>query len=250
MFRHSISRCESSDTSDVTSLSSLANSPTQAVKTSPELRRQSEIVSESREGADRAANAKSCPDLEHMVASSGLKIPGVREQVSPRLHRHRNRHRHTKSDQLPKFSISLEEAEAFALAQGLSDLAVSGTASLPASASPQQSVGSSQHCPEVPSPLVRGERSASTSSSMVKSSSATGLSLVIPPPGPDQQTPTGRPSLGHVNKNLIQVILAPHWSKVLILASHWSIHFRACRVPGARALPLAGTLARVGTCLL
>ena len=104
-----------------------------AVKTSPELRRQSEIVSEA-SGADRAANAKSCPDLENMVTASGLKIPEVREQVSPRLHRHRNRHRHTKSDQLPKFSISLEEAEAFALQQGLSDLAVSGPTSLPASA--------------------------------------------------------------------------------------------------------------------
>ena len=77
---------------------------------------------------DHAANAKSCPDLETMI---GMRIP---DQVSPKLQINRNRHLHTKSDQLPKFSISLEEAEAFALQQGLSDLAVSGPTSLPASA--------------------------------------------------------------------------------------------------------------------
>ena len=108
VFRHSISRCESSDTSDLTSqLSSAANSPT-TVKTSPELRRQSEIV---REAVDRATNAKSCPELETMVTNSGIKIPVttsntgavIREQSSPKVSRHRNRHRHTKSEQLPKF---------------------------------------------------------------------------------------------------------------------------------------------------
>merc|ERR1719210_635972 len=64
VLRHSISRCESSDTSDVTSLSSLANSPT-TLKTSPELRRQSQLsqLTES----ERAANTKSCPELESML---------------------------------------------------------------------------------------------------------------------------------------------------------------------------------------
>ena len=62
------------------SLSSLANSPTQNNKTSPELRRQSEIVAETAGAADRAINAKSCPDLETMVtAGQGLKIPVAKE---------------------------------------------------------------------------------------------------------------------------------------------------------------------------
>ena len=110
VFRHSISRCESSDTSDLTSLSSLANSPT-AVKTSPELRRQTEIVTEAT--SDRAVNAKSCPELEAMVSHSGIKIPVVCEQSSPKTSRQRGRHRHTKSD--PKYSISLEDNEALAV---------------------------------------------------------------------------------------------------------------------------------------
>ena len=144
------------------SLSSLANSPTQGNKTSPELRRQSEIVAESGGAADRAINAKSCPDLETMVtAGQGLKIPvakeaagtgeillskyfydnhkifsGERDCGSPGpVSRHRNRHRHTKSDHhLPKFSISLEEAEAWAVQAGLSELGLGaqGPASLPA----------------------------------------------------------------------------------------------------------------------
>ena len=55
---------------------------------------------------------------------------GERDCGSPGpVSRHRNRHRHTKSDHhLPKFSISLEEAEAWAVQAGLS----SGPASLPA----------------------------------------------------------------------------------------------------------------------
>ena len=59
---------------------------------------------------------------------------------------YRQRHRHTKSDQPHKFSISLEEAEAFALQAGLSDLA-----SLPVT-----SIDLAwQHRPETPSPQVR-----------------------------------------------------------------------------------------------
>merc|ERR1719215_1105717 len=154
VFRHSISQCESSDTSELTSLSSLTASPIPTPKETPVLRRQSEMVTEA--GVDRAANAKSCPDLETMILNSGMRIPstGGLEQESPKMSRHRNRHRHTKSDQLPKFSISLEEAEAFALQAGLSDLAVSGPTSLPVT-----SLGlNRQHCPEIPSPLVRSER--------------------------------------------------------------------------------------------
>merc|ERR1719158_1459163 len=62
VFRHSISRCESSDTSDITSLSSLANSPTAVDKTSPELRRQEQRIVNTEVSVvsnDRAINAKS-----------------------------------------------------------------------------------------------------------------------------------------------------------------------------------------------
>ena len=184
VLRHSISRCESSDTSDVTSLSSLANSPT-TLKTSPELRRQSQLTE-----SERAINTKSCPELESMLGQLGqVRIC----QGSPRPERTRgtrSRHRHTKSDQLPKFSISLEEAEAVAL----SDLPATGPSSLP---------GTSKHSvqPEVPSPLVRAEKSAS---SLVKSNSATGLSLVIPPPPADCRTVHSQ-----INKNLIQSMQSP-----------------------------------------
>ena len=203
VFRHSISQCESSDTSDVTSLSSLANSPITTPKETPVLRRQSEMVSEA--GVDRAANAKSCPDLETMIATSGMRIPGTGglEQVSPKLQRNRNRHRHTKSDQLPKFSISLEEAEAFALQAGLSDFAVSGPTSLPVT-----SLGlNRQHCPEIPSPLVRSERPAP--SSMVKSTSATGLSLFIPPPVQSSTPTKSQVQVSSLNRSLIQTIRSP-----------------------------------------
>ena len=61
---------------------------------------------------------------------------GERDCGSPGpVSRHRNRHRHTKSDHhLPKFSISLEEAEAWAVQAGLSELGLGaqGPASLPA----------------------------------------------------------------------------------------------------------------------
>merc|ERR1719158_781256 len=62
VFRHSISRCESSDTSDITSLSSLANSPITTPKTSPELRRQEQRIVNTEVSVvsnDRAINAKS-----------------------------------------------------------------------------------------------------------------------------------------------------------------------------------------------
>ena len=173
VLRHSISRCESSDTSDVTSLSSLANSPT-TLKTSPELRRQSQLTE-----SERAANTKSCPELESMLGQVRIC------QGSPRPERTRggrSRHRHTKSDQLPKFSISLEEAEAVTL----SDLPTTGPSSLPGTSKVSLQ-------PEIPSPLVRSDKS-----SLVKSSSATGLSLVIP--APDSRA---------VNKNLIQSMQSP-----------------------------------------
>ena len=107
------------------------------------------------------ANAKSCPDLETMILNSGMRIPGTEgmEQFSPKLQRHRNRHRHTKSDQLHKFSISLEEADAFTLQAGLSDLA-----SLPVT-----SLGLAwQRYPETPSPLVRNKRLGPTMSNSAR----------------------------------------------------------------------------------
>ena len=213
VFRHSISRCESSDTSDITSLSSLANSPTAVDKTSPELRRQEQRIVNTEVSVvsnDRAINAKSCPELETMVSNSGIKIPVDQRSSSPKLHRHRNRHRHTKSEQLPKFSISLEEAEAFALQQGLSDLAITGPTSLPSPSPAGGNIGGKHSVqPEIPSPLVRSESNKTASSSaMVKSSSATGLSLVIPPASMDSATPT-KTVISQVNKNLIQSMQSP-----------------------------------------
>merc|ERR1719422_2620780 len=213
VFRHSISRCESSDTSDITSLSSLANSPTAVDKNSPELRRQEQRIVNTEVSVvsnDRAINAKSCPELETMVSNSGIKIPVDQRSSSPKLHRHRNRHRHTKSEQLPKFSISLEEAEAFALQQGLSDLAITGPTSLPSPSPAGGNIGGKYSVqPEIPSPLVRSESNKTASSSaMVKSSSATGLSLVIPPASMDSATPT-KTVISQVNKNLIQSMQSP-----------------------------------------
>merc|ERR1719309_1355281 len=181
LLRHSISRCESSDHSDALSLSSISgtslgsspgssNTKDKPAKLetvnsqSPELRRPAEI-----ENLTRAANTKSCPELESMVASSGLKIPTTvggskagaetlppastsfsttessqtdSENSSPQLHRRQRKH--TNREQLPKFSISLEEAEAYAI-KGLCDLNMSGPASLPSLVNPRVSVE-----PEIP----------------------------------------------------------------------------------------------------
>ena len=232
LLRHSISRCESSDHSDALSLSSisgtsLGSSPGSsntkdkpaklepANSQSPELRRPAEI-----ENLTRAANTKSCPELESMVASSGLKIPTTvggsktgaetlppastsfsttessqtdSENSSPQLHRRQRKH--TNREQLPKFSISLEEAEAYAI-KGLCDLNMSGPASLPSLVNPRVSVE-----PEIPSPLVKNEKSR-----IVKSSSASGLSLMIPLPSEDPQDGAGKSS---VSKNLIQSMQSP-----------------------------------------
>jgi len=232
LLRHSISRCESSDHSDALSLSSISgtslgsspgssNTKDKPAKLetvnsqSPELRRPAEI-----ENLTRAANTKSCPELESMVASSGLKIPttvgGTKagseilpptstsfsttessqtdsENSSPQLHRRQRKH--TNREQLPKFSISLEEAEAFAI-KGLCDLNMSGPASLPSLVNPRLSVE-----PEIPSPLVKNEKSR-----IVKSSSASGLSLMIPLPNEDPQDSGGKSS---VSKNLIQSMQSP-----------------------------------------
>ena len=140
VYRHSVSRCESLDTGDMPSLGSLGTSlvssptaPAAVVTTKPELRRQSEVATESTR-ADRATNAMSCPDLETMVASSGLKLPAVVGPPRPGSPRTSSRTRRHRSDrQLPKFSISLEEAEAWAVQAGLSELGLGaqGPASLP-----------------------------------------------------------------------------------------------------------------------
>merc|ERR1719309_1449261 len=240
LLRHSISRCESSDQSDALSLSSisgtsLGSSPSSGNagtsdnskivannSNSPELRRPAEI-----ENLSRAVNTKSCPELESMVANAGLKIPSTvggtivaetkvlsdsknaspaaqqsfsttessqtdSENSSPQLHRRRKHHNR---EQLPKFSISLEEAEAFAI-KGMCDLNMSGPASLPSLANPRLSVE-----PEIPSPLVKNEKSR-----IVKSSSASGLSLMIPLPNDDPQDDAGKSS---VSKNLIQSMQSP-----------------------------------------
>ena len=170
---------------------SLVSSPTaaaEAVTTKPELRRQSEVATESTR-ADRATNAMSCPDLETMVATSGLKLPAVVGPPRPGSPRTSSRTRRHRSDrQLPKFSISLEEAEAWAVQAGLS----SGPASLPAPA--LTPAPASKHFPEIPSPLVRSEQRPS----MVRSTSATGLSLMIPPPASRVPVSSG----ASTNKNL------------------------------------------------
>uniref|UniRef100_A0A0K2V2B8 non-specific serine/threonine protein kinase n=1 Tax=Lepeophtheirus salmonis TaxID=72036 RepID=A0A0K2V2B8_LEPSM len=196
--RHSMSICESShsDHSDHLNSSKIF---------SPEMRRCNEDA--------RSINAKSCPDLEDMVArasvsssnlikssvdssdshhsSLGLLKPIITpdssqtesEDISPLLHR-RRKHNNVKDHHvLPKFSISLDEAKQLEVKGGgksllsYSVLDSSGPRSLPVT--PKSSVE-----PNTPSPLVCGDvkqqRTQSILSPIVKSSSATGLSLMIP----------------------------------------------------------------------
>merc|ERR1719507_2136936 len=201
--RHSVSRCDSSDVSIDGSMGSLSLTaplqpigksekggvePTSQTDTSPELRRPQET-----EAHLRAANAKSCPELEAMVAGAGLRIPSSigetasssfsttessSESSSPQLSRRRRGR--GESGQLPKFSISLEEAEAAVFLRGVQELSLSGPASLPCPTRPSLQ-------PDPPSPLVKSTPNTSSStdntkSRIVKSSSASGLSLVIPLP--------------------------------------------------------------------
>ena len=200
--RHSVSRCDSSDISIDGSMGSLSlTAPLQPIgkseksgveptggqaDTSPELRRPQET-----EAHLRAANAKSCPELEAMVAGAGLRIPSSigetasssfsttessSESSSPQLSRRRRGR--GESGQLPKFSISLEEAEAAVFLRGVQELSLSGPASLPCPTRPSLQ-------PDPPSPLVKSTPNTSTDttkSRIVKSSSASGLSLVIPLP--------------------------------------------------------------------
>merc|ERR1719500_1518623 len=199
--RHSVSRCDSSDVSIDGSMGSLSLTaplqpigkseksgvvPTGQTDTSPELRRPQET-----EAHLRAANAKSCPELEAMVAGAGLRIPSSigetasssfsttessSESSSPQLARRRRGR--GESGQLPKFSISLEEAEAAVFLRGVQELSLSGPASLPCPTRPSLQ-------PDPPSPLVKSTPNTSTDntkSRIVKSSSASGLSLVIPLP--------------------------------------------------------------------
>ena len=224
-FRHSISRCESADNSDNLSVSShspnsLGSSPSfgpsgpSKLSMSPELRRPLEI-----ENLTRAENTKSCPELEAMLANSGLKIPTTvgpqpadnnslkqetplklkpvrshsksegktsslvnlnrsvsatessqtdSDELSPQLLRRRKPLQGR--EPLPKFSISLEEAEAYAV-RGMREMGGSGPTSLPCLVNPRMSVE-----PEIPSPLTKNEKSRP----IVKSSSTSGLSLIIP----------------------------------------------------------------------
>ena len=269
--RHSISRCESSDNSDNLSFSSqspnsLGSSPSfganntgpSKLSMSPELRRPHQI-----EALTRAENTKSCPELEEMLASSGMKMPttvgganacstptressrhsmsipsplvtqsssdsGVSaksttlvnrsvsatessqtdsDDVSPQVHRRRRHQLHPK-EPLPKFSISLEEAEAYSV-RALRDracLSAGNTApvSLPCLVSPNPRLSVE---PEIPSPLVQAERSRS--GGLVKSSSTSGLSLIIPGDHPEGAVGGGSSNssgIGGVSPNLSQSV--------------------------------------------
>ena len=272
--RHSISRCESSDNSDNLSFSSqspnsLGSSPSfganntgpSKLSMSPELRRPHQI-----EALTRAENTKSCPELEEMLASSGMKMPttvgganacstptressrhsmsipsplvtqsssdsGVSaksttlvnrsvsatessqtdsDDVSPQVHRRRRHQLHPK-EPLPKFSISLEEAEAYSV-RALRDracLSAGNTApvSLPCLVSPNPRLSVE---PEIPSPLVQAERSRS--GGLVKSSSTSGLSLIIPGDHPEGAVGGGSSNssgIGGVSPNLSQSVQSP-----------------------------------------
>jgi hypothetical protein len=100
--------------------------------------------------------------------------------MSPQMQRRRRQQQPGgRGDPLPKFSISLEEAEAYAV-RGLKDLTMAGTSgptSLPCLVMPSSGGGRLSVEPEIPSPLVKADRSRAA---IVKSNSATGLSLVIP----------------------------------------------------------------------
>lgn len=266
--RHSISRCESSDNSDNLSFSSqspnsLGSSPSfgassggpSKLSMSPELRRSHQI-----EALTRAENTKSCPELEEMLANSGLKMPGMlaatpcstptapepkynttvpsplvtqsssdsgvsaksstivninrsvsatessqtdSDDVSPQVHRRRRNHPNTK-EPLPKFSISLEEAEAYSI-RGMKDKRSSnntgmGPVSLPCLVSPNPRLSVE---PEIPSPLVQADRSRS---GLVKSSSTSGLSLIIPG---DQADPGEAGGNGGVSPNMSASVQSP-----------------------------------------
>ena len=120
------------------------------------------------ESLSRAANTKSCPELESMISRAGMRLPTTvgrqstssqaessqteSENGSPRLHRRHRRHHRT--DQLPKFSISLEEAEALAVRCELGSPAYSGggqggPTSLPACTAGQGSGRAGNNQPEV-----------------------------------------------------------------------------------------------------
>jgi microtubule-associated serine/threonine kinase len=274
--RHSISRCESSDNSDNLSLSSqspnsLGSSPSfgangsagpSKLSMSPELRRPHQI-----EALTRAENTKSCPELEEMLANSGLKMPttvgganatstptknssGIElrhnmnvpsplvtqsssdssvsaksttlvnrsvsatessqtdsDDVSPQVHRRRRHQLHAK-EPLPKFSISLEEAEAYSVRALKDRTGATGPVSLPCLVSPNPRLSVE---PEIPSPLIQGDRSRS--GGLVKSSSTSGLSLIIPG---DQGEASGGSSGGSstgvgggVSPNLSQSVQSP-----------------------------------------
>ena len=237
---------------------------------SPELRRPHQI-----EALTRAENTKSCPELEEMLANSGMKMPtmvgganasstptnhsGIElrhnisvpsplvtqsssdsgssaksstlvnlnrsvsatessqtdsDDVSPQVHRRRRHQLHAK-EPLPKFSISLEEAEAYSVraikdkhGSNISGSSTPGPVSLPCLISPNPRLSVE---PEIPSPLVQGERSKS--GGLVKSSSTSGLSLIIPG---DQAAETpgrgGRRSGaggGGISPNLSQSVQSP-----------------------------------------
>ena len=256
---------------------------------SPELRRPHQI-----EALTRAENTKSCPELEEMLAKSGIKMPtcvgsgglttstpvsefkhigssksstnlppsplvtqsssdsGVSaksttlvnlnrsvsatessqtdsDDVSPQVHRRRRNQLHASKEPLPKFSISLDKADAYTM-QSMKDRSsgggsnggnISGSTSgygpvsLPCLVSPNPRLSVE---PEIPSPLVQADRSRS--GGLVKSSSTSGLSLIIPGDQNEGATPGtsggGGASGGHhvggaggVSPNLSQSVQSP-----------------------------------------
>ncbi len=190
--RHSMSICESttssfSDHSD-NSITS-ATSMTTGAKMSPEMRRATE---------DKVSNYMSCPDLEQMVSRASAYSPSnlpsraieqrsskdsssqtESDELSPLLHRRRKLH--GLDTPLPKFSISEDPSSSLQRSSSLfNSMSPSGPRSLPVT--PKVSVE-----PNTPSPLVmsaspspKALSSAAQQQKIVKSSSATGLSLMIP----------------------------------------------------------------------
>jgi len=213
--RHSMSICESSNSSSDQSDQSVSSGISKTSSLSPELRMRPKSTS-SQEGVDKSLAHMSCPDLETMVARSSSQCMTIPNRAiekknpdsdgngsdnnshsSPLLSRRQKLHGfHAASDVLPKFSISMEDSRPTHRhsTSSLGHRSLEGPKSLPVT--PKVSVE-----PNTPSPLVICSRnvdhhggakpkmqmsplssSAGSSAKMVKSSSATGLSLMIPNP--------------------------------------------------------------------
>lgn len=185
--RHSMSICESSN-SDQSDQSSNSSGISKTSSLSPELR----MRPKSESIIDKSQAHLSCPDLETMISRSSshcMTIPNraiekkdsTDSGASPLLSRRQKLHGIYDTN-LPKFSISMEDRPHHRTSFIGPQRSLDGPKSLPVT--PKVSVE-----PNTPSPLVicssdstggaKPKISPSTSK-MVKSSSATGLSLMIP----------------------------------------------------------------------